>query len=382
MCFTDEGGVVTGTDIPLVKFGQSTLAGYSGNGQGLEVFEVYQLDRDKKKGEVLGVRYCLSGSVEMVGQTVRITVELADTRDGSALWGERYDADLSSIFEIRAQIVASIVASLEIQIPLNEARLARLKETENLDAWSAYHLGLQHMFRFNKADNATATAMFERALAEDHAFARAHAGLSFTHFQNAFLRYTGDPKAEAAQARRYAERAVEFDTLDPFANFTMGRVFWLEGDLDGSLGWLDRAITLSPNYAQGVYARAWTDVVSGRGESGQAHADLAMSLSPLDPLHYAMLGARSLSHLVRGEDAEAADWADRAARAPGAHVLIGMIAVIAHALSGDDKKAAAWASNVRGRNASATQEEFFRSMPFQDEYTRRRIAKALSKQGL
>ena len=49
VCFTDEGGVVTGTDIPLVKFGQSTLAGYADNGQGLEAFEVYQLDRDNKK---------------------------------------------------------------------------------------------------------------------------------------------------------------------------------------------------------------------------------------------------------------------------------------------------------------------------------------------
>jgi hypothetical protein len=49
VCFAANGGTVTGTDVPLVKFGMSTLAGYGGNGQGNELFEVYQLDREKRK---------------------------------------------------------------------------------------------------------------------------------------------------------------------------------------------------------------------------------------------------------------------------------------------------------------------------------------------
>ncbi len=49
VCFSPEGGTVTGTDIRFVKFGQSTLAGYGGNDKGNELFEVYQLDREKKK---------------------------------------------------------------------------------------------------------------------------------------------------------------------------------------------------------------------------------------------------------------------------------------------------------------------------------------------
>lgn len=49
ICFTSDGGTVTGTDIKLIKFGNSTLAGYGGNDKGNELFEVYQLDRVKKK---------------------------------------------------------------------------------------------------------------------------------------------------------------------------------------------------------------------------------------------------------------------------------------------------------------------------------------------
>jgi hypothetical protein len=49
LCFTEKGGTVTGTDIQFVRFGESTLAGYGGNDQGNELFEVYQIDRTKKK---------------------------------------------------------------------------------------------------------------------------------------------------------------------------------------------------------------------------------------------------------------------------------------------------------------------------------------------
>ena len=39
----------------------------------------------------------------------------------------------------------------------------------------------------------------------------------------------------------------------------MGRTYWLEGDLETSLSWLERATDISPHYAQGIYARAWTE---------------------------------------------------------------------------------------------------------------------------
>ena len=79
--------------------------------------------------------------------------------------------------------------------------------------------------------------------------------------------------------------------------------------------------------------------MAARSQEGRQHVDLAMRLSPLDPLYYAMLGTRAFTHLAVGEDTEAAHWAEQAARSPGAHVLIAMIAGAAHALSGDTTRA-------------------------------------------
>lgn len=333
-------------------------------------------------GRILGVRYCLGGVVELTNATLAVTVQLVDTRDGGVVWGDRFVSKIADVHETRATILARLVAALELQIPLHEARAARLAAPENLDAWSAYHLGLQHMFRFHRHDNAVAGGLFARAVAEDPGFARAHAGLSFVHFQNAFLRYTPDVPAEIQCARRFAERSVELDPLDPFANLTMGRSFWLEGDLETGRAWLERATAISPSYAQGIYARAWTHALSGRGDAGREDADTAMALSPLDPLHYAMAATRALSHVVCGEDADAAGWAERAARAPGAHVLIAVIAVVAHSLNGDRERAAAWAANVRARSGAITAADFFRSFPFADPAARQRIAAALAAFGI
>lgn len=329
-------------------------------------------------GALLGARYCLSGTVEIASRRLAVSVQLVDTCNEDVVWGDRLVSSIADVHDTRAAILARLVAALELQISLHEAHAARQLVSENLDAWSAYHLGLQHMFRFNRDANARAGQLFERAVAEDPGFARAHAGLSFVHFQNAFLRYTPNVPAAVGLARRSAERAVELDELDPFANLTMGRSFWLEGEPDAGIAWLERATAISPSYAQGIYARAWTHALSGRGAAGKADADMAMALSPLDPLYYAMAGTRALAHIVCGEAPDAAVWAERAARSPGAHVLIAVIAVAAHAQNGNRERAAAWAANVRERSPALTTADFFRSFPFADPKVRQRVAKALA----
>jgi len=345
-------------------------------------FRLRAMDPDMREvGRLLGVRYCLSGTVEVTGRRLAVTTELVDARGGGIVWAERYTGSIDDVHAVRTEIRSKILTALEIQIPLHEAAQARLVSTENLDAWAAYHLGLQHMYRFNRVDNAVAAELFGRAVAQDPGFARAHAGLSFVHFQTAFMHQSEDIAGETALARSCAQRGLDLDPLDPFVNFTMGRSFWLEGDLERGLAWLERATSLSPNYAQGIYARAWTETLAGKGLAGREHVDLAMRLSPLDPLYYAMLGTRAFTHMAEGEDQDAANWAERAARSPGAHVLIAMIAAAAEELAGNAVRARAWATNVRERSPRLSRQDFFRAFPMKSEAMRSQVSAALEKLG-
>jgi TolB-like protein len=343
-------------------------------------FHSDNMDIDRIRDD-LKVRYCLSGSIELSDRTMIVSVELSDTHDRGVVWSDRFPVSIGAVHEIREEIVRAVINALELQIPLNEARRARLKAPSDLDAWSAYHLGLQHMYRFNRADNALATTLFERAVALEPEFARAYAGLSFTHFQDSFLGYSDDQQNTAKLAERYAAQCLERDPIDPFGNLTMGRSQILRGDLESCLPWLDRANALNPNYAQAQYSRAWTQSLLGDAASSQTNVDAALALSPLDPLLYGMLGVRSFSHMVLGEADKAVEWAERAARAPSAHVLIDLIALVAHGMNGDDEKAKAWAASARRRAPSLTKDDFLRAFPFREPKTHSRVLKALERYG-
>lgn len=327
----------------------------------------------------LGVRYCLTGSVETVGQHVVVGVVLTDTADGEVIWADRFRSRLEDVHEVRETIISQVIFAVEVQIPMSEAAKARLRSPESIDAWSTYHLGLQSLYRFDVNENDRAIAMFERAISLEPGFARAHGALSFAHFKTAFMHYSNDRDLALKAARANAEQAIEFDPMDPFANFNMGRSLWLTGDLEGAKVWLNRATLLSPNFAQGLYARAWTETLSGSPDSGILLSDEARALSPLDPLLYAMLGTRAVGLCIHNRDKEAASWADRAATAPGAHVLISVIAAFINELAGNHEAAEAWTVRVRESRQNITQQQFFRSFPFSDPNVKARISAALTR---
>ncbi len=333
-------------------------------------------------GSALNVQYCLTGMVGVAANHMSVSVNLLDTRQGTVIWGDRLEGRIDTVHELQQQIIRHVVAALEINIPRHAANIARVQGPESLDVWSVFHLGLQHMFRFSRADNTLAADCFSRAIELEPGFARAHAGLSFTHFQNAYLQYERDPANSILAARSSAERGLELDPLDPFVNLTLGRSFWLEGRLEESLGWLERSTLFNPNYSFGYYARAWAETIMGNGENGRNHVDLAMQLSPLDPFLYAMKGTRALSFIAEGRPGEAARWIDEAANSPGAHAVVAMVAAIAHTLDGDDAGGQDWAKKASDRNPQLSQALFFRSIPFVDTGLRQTLASALKRRGI
>jgi tetratricopeptide (TPR) repeat protein len=205
--------------------------------------------------------------------------------------------------------------------------------------------------------------LFEQAAAGSPNFARVYAAMSSAYFQNAFLNYNTDRETDCLLARKNAEKGMEIDPLDPFVNFSMGQVFWVEDNIAGGLGWLDRAIDLNPNYAQGHYAWGWAEFVGQRDQPDDS-IDMALALSPLDPFKYAMLGVRSFSCLSKGDLAGAAYWGGNAAKSPGAHVFIAMIAVVMYTLNDQLDVANWWTANVRKRNPMPNWRRFCHSVSF------------------
>ena len=233
----------------------------------------------------------------------------------TAVWSDVLERRLDDVFAIQEELTTRIVAALETEIEAAEIRRALTRMPASLDAWGAYHRGLWHMFRFTHNDNETARGFFQQALRLDPLCARAHAGLSFTHFQDAFLHRTGDRCREADRAYRFAEQSVALDERDPTTHWVLGRALWLlerQGDAVEELG---LAVDLNPNFALGHYSIAFVQSQGGDAQAALNAVDLAQRLSPIDPLLFGMLGVRALAFLNLGDYAQAAVWGERR-RAP------------------------------------------------------------------
>ncbi len=305
---------------------------------------------------LVNAQYVVSGHLRRDGKKYLVSVELSDPRSGRIYWADELYCDAVDSFSAPSLLTARIVAGLDAEIHLVERNRALLTPAASLDAWQAYHRGLALMYRFTSGGNREAEQFFTRAIALDPTFSRSYAGLSFTHFQNAFLLQAREREREIALAFETAGQGLETDPSDPAAHWAMGRALWLRGEHAGSVDELDRSVRLSPSYAMAHYALAFVHCQTGDPARAIEAADTANHLSPLDPMLFAMHGTRTFALLRLGKVQEAADFAIRAGRLPNAHVHAHAISALTLAAAGRIKEAQA----ERGRVSALRSDYNFR----------------------
>jgi TolB-like protein len=321
-------------------------------------------------GRILNVEYVVSGSVRRRGERVSVVVELVETEGARIVWTDELDGVADDTFSVLDAIVDKVVAAIAEEIEAAEVNRALLKPPSSLDAWEAYHRGLWHMYRFNQKDNREAELLFQNAIRLDPTFARAHAGLSFTHFQNAFLDLTPDRARQIELAFEAAGRSVGADDRDPAGHWAMGRALWLRGVEGESFAELQRSIELSPNFALGHYTLGFVHCQTGDPRTAIEATNHSRELSPFDPLQFGMLASRALAHIRLGELDEAADWAVKATGRPNAHAHILAIAALCMAFVNRRDEGRRFVARIRERVANYDVEHFLRAFRFDPETER------------
>lgn len=317
-------------------------------------------------GRLVGVDYQVTVAARATDQRLAVEVHLEEVRTARAVWSERFDEPRGATFEVLEEVGDRIVASAASEIEANERSRAILRPPGTLDAWEAHHRGLWHMYRFTREDNRAARDLFARAVALDPTFSRAHAGLSFTHWQDAFQGWAARQPAVAA-AREAARLGLLADDRDPAAHWAEGRALWLEGHHRQAVGALREAVDLSPNFAQGHYTLAFVEAQDGDPLDAIAAADRSRTLSPFDPLLFGMLGARAIALVRLGRYQEAAEAAARAAARPNAHAHIQAIAAACLALGGALDEARGRAGEARRLVPDYALAQFFQAFRLEPE---------------
>ncbi|HTL31475.1 MAG TPA: hypothetical protein VL326_00045 [Kofleriaceae bacterium] len=324
----------------------------------------------QEAARVLDVDYYVAGAVRRDAREVAVRIELIATTDGTIVWTDELSTGAGDALNALDGLVTRIVAAIAEEVEAEESRRAVLKSPSSLTAWEAYHRGLWHMYKFTGTDNAQAEQLFRTALGLDPTFARAHAGLSFTHFQNAFLELTPDRARQIDLAFESANQSLGADDHDPAAHWAMGRALWLRGDAPSALEELQRSVELSPNFALGHYTLGFVHAQKGDPTSAIDASNHSRELSPFDPLQFAMLASRALAHIRLDQRAEAAEWAVKATARPNAHAHILAIAAGSLSLANRRAEAAQYVARIRTRLPGYSIENFLRAFQFDADIER------------
>ena len=128
----------------------------------------------KEIGRTLGVRYVLEGSVRKAQARVRIAGQLIEAATGKQLWADRFDGALENIFDLQDQVTASVVGAIAPMVEQAEIERARLKPTENLDAYDYFLRGLAKAHQQTNAAISEALQLFHKAIELDTGFGSAY----------------------------------------------------------------------------------------------------------------------------------------------------------------------------------------------------------------
>jgi len=283
---------------------------------------------------LVGAQYVASGHLRRDRNGYVVSVELIDPKSDRIFWVDEFRCDADDSYAVPPLLAARIITGLDAEIHVIERNRALLIPPASLDAWQAYHRGLTSMSRFTSDGNREAQHFFNRAIARDPTFSRSYAGLSFTHFHNAFHLNIRESKREIALALETAEQALMADPSDPAAHCAVGRAKWLAHAHDGAVDGLNRSIDLSPNYAFAHYSLAFVQAQTGNPESAIAAADIAARLSPFDPMMFGTYRVRTFALLRLGKIQEAAQCAKLVGLNAGDHVHAHAVSALTLAAAG------------------------------------------------
>jgi TolB-like protein len=136
----------------------------------------------RQVGRELGVRYVLDGSIRKAGERVRIAVQLLDGTSGNQVWAQRYDRELSDIFDLQDEITETILGAVEPELGKLERKRAATKRPDSVDAWDLYQRGMSHLYQYTKEDLALARQFFWQATEKDPRLGPAYSGLAEAYY--------------------------------------------------------------------------------------------------------------------------------------------------------------------------------------------------------
>ena len=268
-------------------------------------------------GRELGVDYLLEGSVRKSGQRVRISCKLLDEATGTHLWSERFDRELTDVFELQDEITQCVVAAIEPELVAAEGHRAESRPASDIQAWDLVARAMPHFWKFTPEGSEKATTILGDAVARFPDHAPAHSMLSFALL---FAAYNGWQEGKPDHAARLAARALEMDEHDPWGHVAAGYLEMSGRNTEEAVRRFRQALDLNPNFAMAVGFLGFTYALDGQTEEALDYFGRATRMNPKEAYTNIFFSPFGAAYYLAGNYDEAIRWARQAVQLRPGHM--------------------------------------------------------------
>jgi non-specific serine/threonine protein kinase len=258
-------------------------------------------------GRKLNLDAVLEGSIRKAGNRLRITAQLIDVKEGFHLWAERYDRQVSEIFDLQEEIAKNIASALKIKLSPKEEEKIALKYKGNPQAYEFYLKGRNYYHKYTKSDMLAAIQMFKQALENDPNYALAYAGLADSYYQMVEKGFDND-KTLMSRAEETAQKSLEIDPNCAEAYKALGTIYGYLNRYNTGIKLLRKALEINPTYVPARINLGFYMQSLGKFEEAEKEFLLAREHDP--SLIFSVFALASL-HLARQNYSQSEEYAKK-----------------------------------------------------------------------
>jgi adenylate cyclase len=345
----------------------------------------------RQVGRELGVRYLLNGSIVFDGESVRVNTQLAETKDGSQLWAERFDTERRGILQVQDEIVARVSRAIGLKVIDIEARRSRRERPESAELVDLVMRGKAVLnLPSSQATMIEARDLFEQALKVEPTSVDGLAGVATTlvfEFLNGYYETGGDDRLRKAEL--LLDRAVAIEPRHVMALKAKAALRRTQGKFDDAIAAAQAVIMENPGEPWAYKEIGLSTLYLGRPEQALDWFAKADRIGPRDPGRWTWLDGRGHALILLGRDEEAIHVLNSALDANPKNVSPHAFLAAAYALLGRSDEAHAELAAYLERRPNARVSTFRRLSPVplaltspQYRQQQQRIAEGLRKAGM
>lgn len=236
---------------------------------------------------VLNVSTILKGSVQWMGDKIRINVQLIDPEENRNLWAETYNRESTDIFAVQADIATEIARVLNSSLSSEERSQLSKTQTSSFDAYELHLKGRELYAQYSKETNLEAIQYFKEALKIDPNYALAYASLADCYAQ---LSYFGEGDQWLDSSLEASAQSLAIDPYLAEGFKSQGNVYYYRGQNEYAKISFEKALVLNPNLSSAIGNLATVYFVGGNLSEALKLQKKSVSLNPTNFIPYQVSG--------------------------------------------------------------------------------------------